>query len=319
LDAGSDKRRLRRYRDHKQVTMAQNGLGRFFGRADISSITTDKIREYLRFAADNSKNGKLSAGTQKSHLAALRGILTFAFERRMIGAVPLMPKVKQVDNPRPWFTAQEYRLLGIVAFAFARRSWKIRDSEAAARWREIGDFVTFMVNSFLRPSEWAGLRQKNVEIVAGEHPHLKITVIEGKTRPRVVRTMPGAIKVYNRIISRSGSDPEQFLFKSQYRNRETAMAKMRESFDTLLDEAGLTFDGFGRKRVMYSLRHTALMLRVLQGDHVNLLSLAMNAGTSVEQLERFYCSHLDPEMMIENLQSFKGRAPTGSDIGPAGR
>ena len=67
----------------------------------------------------------------------------------------------------------------------------------------------------------------------------------------------------------------------------------------------MTYDGFGRKRIIYSLRHTALMLRVLQGDGVDLLALARNAGTSVEQLERFYCSHLEPGMMIANLQSFK--------------
>jgi hypothetical protein len=45
------------------------------------------------------------------------------------------------------------------------------------------------------------------------------------------------------------------------------------------------------------------MLRLLNGDNVDLLMLARNAGTSVDQLERFYLSHADPAMKVENLHS----------------
>ena len=63
-------------------------------------------------------------------------------------------------------------------------------------------------------------------------------------------------------------------------------------------------DARGRARTLYSLRHTALMFRLLKYDNVGNFLLAQNALTSVDQLERFYLSHAESRMRIENLQSF---------------
>lgn len=82
---------------------------------------------------------------------------------------------------------------------------------------------------------------------------------------------------------------------------------MDDSFKALLKECHSEFDEFGNKRTIYSLRHTALMLRLLHGDNVDRLMLARNAGTSVDQFERFYLSHADPAMKVGNLQSYKPR------------
>ena len=106
------------------------------------------------------------------------------------------------------------------------------------------------------------------------------------------------------MLQRDGENPEQFVFKRQYQNRTTAYERMRDSFEALLAETGMAHDRQGNKRVLYSLRHTALMLRVLYGEVPPML-LAANAGTSVDQLERFYCSHLRPRMMVASLQSLK--------------
>ena len=162
-----------------------------------------------------------------------------------------------------------------------------------------------MVGTFLRPSEWKDLRQKDVRIVDGEHRYLLITVTKGKTRPRQVVSMPSVIRIYQSILKRDGVDPERHIFKARYRNRTTAYERMRDSFEALLEETGLANDQFGRKRVIYSLRHTALMLRLLNGDNVDHLMLARNAGTSVNQLERFYLSHVEATMKVANLQSFR--------------
>ena len=100
----------------------------------------------------------------------------------------------------------------------------------------------------------------------------------------------------------------------------SAYERMRDSFEKLLEETGLAEDQYGRKRVIYSLRHTALMLRLLNGDNVDHLMLARNAGTSVNQLERFYLSHVEATMKVGNLQSFRAQ-PTPVEVGevPIGR
>jgi hypothetical protein len=55
----------------------------------------------------------------------------------------------------------------------------------------------------------------------------------------------------------------------------------------------------------YSLRHTALCTRIIfSHSKVNIFNLAKNAGTSVDQIERFYARNLplSPEL-ARNLQS----------------
>lgn len=76
--AGSDSRRLRAYDDARKLLVAPNGLGAFFKRKDITSITIEMVREYLRFAAEHSKKGQLATTTQRNHLSALNGILKLA-------------------------------------------------------------------------------------------------------------------------------------------------------------------------------------------------------------------------------------------------
>ena len=49
------------------------------------------------------------------------------------------------------------------------------------------------------------------------------------------------------------------------------------------------------------------MLRLIKGDNVDLLTLARNARTSVEMIDRFYARHLTAEMNLEKFQSVRGR------------
>ena len=58
----------------------------------------------------------------------------------------------------------------------------------------------------------------------------------------------------------------------------------------------------GMSRTLYSLRHTAITLRLLYGGKIDLLTLARNARTSVEMIEKFYSSNLSAEMNIDLLQ-----------------
>ena len=45
------------------------------------------------------------------------------------------------------------------------------------------------------------------------------------------------------------------------------------------------------------------MYRLMYGEGMDLLTLARNARTSTEMIDRFYASHLTGEMNIELLQS----------------
>jgi hypothetical protein len=80
---------------------------------------------------------------------------------------------------------------------------------------------------------------------------------------------------------------------------------MRRQFDWVLNKAGLKTASGGEPRTLYSLRHTAIMFRLTKGGHIDLLTLARNARTSVYMIERFYAKPLSGEMNIDMIQSMR--------------
>jgi len=55
------------------------------------------------------------------------------------------------------------------------------------------------------------------------------------------------------------------------------------------------------------------MFRLLYGEGMDLLTLARNARTSTEMIDRFYASHLEGEQNIEMIQSRRKRKTTTTD------
>ena len=64
----------------------------------------------------------------------------------------------------------------------------------------------------------------------------------------------------------------------------------RDLFNTILEEENLKFDRDGRRRTAYSLRHTYICLRLMEG--ADIYQIAKNCRTSVEMIEKFYASHI---------------------------
>ena len=60
---------------------------------------------------------------------------------------------------------------------------------------------------------------------------------------------------------------------------------------------------------VYCLRYTAICMRIILSQaNVNIFNLAKNAGTSVEQIERFYAKNLPLSAeLAKNLRSFEER------------
>jgi hypothetical protein len=120
--------------------------------------------------------------------------------------------------------------------------------------------------------------------------------------------MEAAVSVYKRICERyPNASGEDFLFLPDYENRTTASKIIQRQFHALLKRAEIETDIFtGKNHTLYSLRHTAICMRIiLSGGKVNIYNLAKNAGTSVDQIERFYAKHLPlSREMAQNLQSF---------------
>jgi hypothetical protein len=150
------------------------------------------------------------------------------------------------------------------------------------------------------------LRHRQVAVVTDQPRRLLLRVPAGKTGYREVTTLETCIDVYERIRQRNQeAGPDDYLFLPSHANRETANRKLQDQFNLLLARTGLKVDpDTGLSHTVYSLRHTAICMRLIRSEgKVNVLTLARTAGTSVDQIERFYARRLpiSPEL-ARNLQ-----------------
>jgi len=91
------------------------------------------------------------------------------------------------------------------------------------------------------------------------------------------------------------------------KRRDHALRYLGFLFSWVLDKANLKFGAKVQTRTLYCLRHTAITYRLLYGEGVDLLTLAKNARTSVNMIERHYASTLNGEMNIGLLHSKRVR------------
>ena len=113
--------------------------------------------------------------------------------------------------------------------------------------------------------------------------------------------MPAAIGLYSVIkaLHPGKNGPDDYVFFPQFNSREHAMSTMTKQFTKALLLAGLKFDHAGKKRDLYSIRHTCICRAIL--SEIPIADVARNAGTSVDMIERFYASHLNNEMSAERF------------------
>jgi hypothetical protein len=105
------------------------------------------------------------------------------------------------------------------------------------------------------------------------------------------------------MANKNLAKPTDYLFLPEILDREDASYLITRDFRKILLATDLRKGHLDQNKTLYSLRHTAITFRLLYGKGIDLLTLARNARTSVEMIERFYASQLTPEMNIALLQS----------------
>jgi len=288
------------------------GLLKRFGGKDVRKLRTVDFSEYMNDLT--RKHPELSASSKNSIMSAFRNVLKVAREDGAIDDVPDTPRAKQQDNPRPFFRfhplvareADAYRRLLKAAREMAEAKVVIRGIPVTY---ELYDVILFLTHTFVRPLTSELYALKHSDVTVSESPRgLTVVVRDGKTGYRMSSSMPAAVSVYERIQARyPDAKGEDYLFLPKYKNRQTAGKIIQRQFKELLMRAGLELDVHtGKEHSIYSLRHTAICMRIVNSQgRVNIFTLAKNAGTSVDQIERFYARHLPMSKELwRNLQSF---------------
>lgn len=191
---------------------------------------------------------------------------------------------------RPWFTPKEYKQL----YEATRRNAE-DPKNPRFRWyaEQLHDFVLLMANTGLRPDEVRLLEFRDVEIVDDPYTGQQILEIEvrGKRGVGYCKSMPGAVRPFERLRDRerptgkaegvlAPPKPTDLLFPNEF----------KKMFNTLLEENNLKYDRAGKARTAYSLRHSYICFRLLEG--ADIYQVAKNCRTSVEMVEKHYAAHL---------------------------
>jgi integrase len=130
--------------------------------------------------------------------------------------------------------------------------------------------------------------------------------VRGKRGVGYCKSMPGAVRPFERLRSRlrpariygvntpNKKSETSAEFAEQWRMpgpTDLIFPKwQRELFKTILGEENLRFDREGRPRTAYSLRHTYICLRLMEG--ADIYQIAKNCRTSVEMIEKYYAAHI---------------------------
>jgi integrase len=255
----------------------------FFGDKVLTDVTAGLVQDYRIHRATTCKTGKPAArSTVHQEIVLIRQVLKTANRH---GWLPYLPdltvpyKTSGKVTHRAWFSPAEYKRLYEATRKRAANPIK-------PRWKseceQLHDYVLLMVNTGLRPDEMARLEYRDVEIVedaATEETILEISV-RGKRGVGYCKSMPGAVLPFERLKKRNKPQLTDRLFPSTH----------RELFNAILDEEGLKKDREGLPRTAYSLRHTYICLRLMEG--ADIYQIAKNCRTSVEMIEKFYAAHI---------------------------
>jgi integrase len=178
--------------------------------------------------------------------------------------------------------------------------------------RDMTRLIGFMVNSFIRPSDLKFIQHKHVEIINADYRYLRLSLPETKKHDQPIVTMTACVGIYQRLLkdakARGYGKPNDYLFLPELGNRrDQALRHMGFLFAWILNKANIKYGTKGQNRTLYCLRHTAITYRLLYGEGVDLLTLAKNARTSVNMIEKHYASTLNGEMNIALLHSKRVR------------
>lgn len=255
----------------------------FFGQRVLSDITSGTVQEYRVERMQNHHGEKPPArSTLHQEIVTLRHVLKTAHRHGWLPSIPdLTPPYKTSTKiaHRAWFSPDEYRQLYEATRKRAKEPRK-------RRWRwtseQMHDFVLFMANTGLRPDEALRLQYRDVSIVDDQSTNETILEIEvrGKRGIGYCKSTANAVRPFERLVKRNNPQPADLVFPGDH----------RQLFNTILDELNLKIDRDGNRRTAYSLRHTYICLRLMEG--ADIYQIAKNCRTSVEMIEKYYAAHL---------------------------
>lgn len=281
----------------------------FFDRHTMASIDRKMLLEFDEWRTKLAKR-LLSQSTLKSHNAAMQRVFDEAVIRNWMSAAQV-PVLSAADGAtgqrRDYFTPEEVKIITAAFPAWVKEGRK----QVTRDIRELLFFYfQFAIFTGLRPgTEIDNLKWSDIQIVGKETDrYIIINVRKGKT---TLYTGTRKVVAYGQVLelvldmsarSHDGEDSKDGVPNNwdplvfRLPNGDVS-DQLGRNFSMLLKKLKLE-NGPGGKRTLYSLRHTYITMKLLEGNKPEVI--AKQCGTSTAMIDTFY-NHLTSLMYTKEL------------------
>lgn len=283
--ATEGKRNPKYVQDHR--SRLRNHLTPFFGSMSLSEITAGLVQDYRMHRMLPTDVNRVPARSTLHHeIVTLRQVLKTALRHNWMSSSPDISVPYRGSSKvlhRAWLSPDDYRRL----YEATRENVKAASGKpwqwAAA---QLHDKVLFMANTGIRPDEANWLEYRDVEIAEDDATGETILEIEvrGKRGVGYCKRTTGAVRSFERMVERNQPKPKDRLFPVDHKRQ----------FNRILYKLGLKFDRDGNRRTLYSLRHSHISFRLMEG--ADIYQIAKSCRTSVEMIEKYYTTYLKNQL-----------------------
>jgi integrase len=293
-------------------TMSRYGMPFFKGKT-VDSINNATMQEFINWRRGNGKRANVtSPATLNKDLGSLKVFFDWIYRNGFIDRPIEFDKPKSKLARRTHFDAKDWSKLTRFLREWVKQG---RTGRGGGKVRDrilLTNYLLILANTGIRVGEARMLRWRDVSTDKDRSGSpIVILAVKGKTGEREVIARNFAVKDYFDRI-RAIREPEigrkvradEFVFCSR---EGEAIGSFKKGFQNLISTAGVEFDSYGRRRTIYSLRHTYATFRLREGTHH--FHLAQNMGTSVKMLEEYY-GHVRSRDVAEELTKTSSRSKT---------
>ncbi|MGE0698081.1 MAG: tyrosine-type recombinase/integrase [Hyphomicrobiaceae bacterium] len=281
----------------------------FFGDMGLSEINAGKLQEYRIWRKETwvAERGKAPArNTIHQEIVTLRQTLKTALRHGWLAHLPDLSEPYRTNakiSHRAWFSPEEWKTLYTATRERAQKPKKKRYKKVC---EQLHDYVLFMANTGLRPDEAKRLQYRDVAIEKDDGTGQTILVISvrGKRGVGYCKSMPGAVLPFKRLKERNTPEATDLLFPNP----------PYMIFNAILQETGMKLDREGQRRTPYSLRHTYICFRLMEG--ADIYQVAKNCRTSVEMIEKYYAAHIKNSLDASAINVRKTKAKAAKVLAP---
>jgi integrase len=279
------------------VLICKKHLVPYYDKTPIDQITEDMMSNFI---SEQIRKNTFSNITLRHFQTVMKKVMEFGRRRGYLNQIPPIPKPPLKINSRSDFSKDEWKRL----YEYMR-DWIKHPNNRVSRQRfYTQQYILILGNSGIRcGTELRSIRWSNISTTKDLLGDERVVIsVKGKTDRRDVVCNAGIERYLQRLwefrskeLGHSPNKSEHILVNPNGK----AIQSYKGSFNSLLDKVKLSFDNEGKKRSPYSLRHTYITMRLMEG--VNVYQLSSNVGTSVEMIENYY-GHLlnrDPNVVSE--------------------